>query len=729
MHPVSPPTPFLAPRSAPVDAASGLLELLIEQVVDYAIYVLDRTGHVASWNAGAQRIKGYTQAEIIGKPYAIFFSDEDRQHGRPDAILAAARTNGRYQEEGWRIRKDGSRFWASAVVTALRGEDGELRGFAKITRDLTERRQAEEEARRAAAERAAREQSDRDAAELRRSRDQLNLILRSINEGVTAQDTHGRLVFANDAAAQLCGLSSGQAMIEAEPQEIFAGFQVSREDGTPFDPEDLPGRKALRGNASSAIVRFRAKPAGEERWSFVSSAPVFDAKGNVDLAVTVFREFTERRRVETAWRFLAETSAVLGSSLDYASTLRQVASLAVPAIADWCTVEIVSAQGVLEQLAVAHPDPDKVALAKEWRRRWPPSREGTAYRVLREGEPILLPHVTDETVDAVASDPDHRRMAREFGLRSAMVVPLIVGQQPFGVVSFLTSESGRTYNGQDLILATEVARRASLAVENARAYTETKLAVQTRDNFLAIASHELRTPLSALTVLTTSLVRAAAQGRLMSLGADGLKDRMERAERQTRQLARLVDRLLDVSRLSSRDLRLDREEMNLGDVIRDVVSRYEDAAAEVGSHIKLTAVGDLTGYWDKARLDQVVTNLVGNAVKYGAGAPIEVIVGASRTGHVRLVIKDGGPGIAPEDQERIFDQYERASPSDNIPGMGLGLWIVRRLVAAHGGAVTLDSARGRGSVFTVILPSGRKTEDEAPNPLPAKDDPGSIRGV
>jgi PAS domain S-box-containing protein len=705
------------------------LDLLIEQVVDYAIYVLDRAGHVASWNAGAKRIKGYEQAEILGKPYAVFFSEEDRQRGRPEAILAAARANGRYQEEGWRIRKDGSRFWASAVVTALRGPDGELRGFAKITRDLTERQQAEEEARRAAAERAAREQSDRDAAELRRSRDQLNLILRSINEGVTAQDTRGRLVFANDAAAQLCGLPSGQAMIECPPDQILSRFEVFREDGSPFPPADLPGRKALLGTASSAIVRFRARPTGEERWSFVSSAPVFDAKGNVDLAVTVFREFTERRRAEAAWRFLAEASAVLGSSLDYASTLRQVAALAVPAIADWCTVEIVSAQGVLEQLAMAHADPEKVALAKEWRRRWPPGREATAYQVLRDGEPMLLPFVTEETIDAVASEPEHRRMARQFGLRSAMVVPLIVGQRPFGVVSFLTAESGRTYNGQDLILATEVARRASLAVENARAYTEAKLAVQTRDNFLAIASHELRTPLSALTVLTSSLVRAAAHGRLMSLGPDGLRDRMERAERQTRQLARLVDRLLDVSRLSSRDLRLDREETNLGDIVREAVSRYEDAAAEVGSQIKVTAVGDLTGYWDKARLDQVVSNLVGNAVKYGAGAPIEVIVGASRSGHVRLVIKDGGPGIASEDQERIFDQYERASPSDNIPGMGLGLWIVRRIVAAHGGAVTLDSARGRGSVFTVILPSGRKSPDDTPNPLPAEDRPGSSRGV
>jgi len=124
-------------------------------------------------------------------------------------------------------------------------------------------------------------------------------------------------------------------------------------------------------------------------------------------------------------------------------------------------------------------------------------------------------------------------------------------------------------------------------------------------------------------------------------------------------------------------------------------------------------------------LDQVVTNLVGNALKYGGGSPIEVTLTASLSGHVRLVVKDSGPGIAPDDQERIFEQYERASRSGSIPGMGLGLWIVRRIVAAHGGAVTLDSALGRGSAFTVILPSGHNEGSVAAETLPTAQGPGS----
>ena len=691
----------LAKKAEAVD----LLDLLIEQVVDYAIFALDRHGNIASWNAGAERIKGYAPHEIIGKPYAMFFTEADQRAGKPNDILTKARTQGRYQEEGWRVRKDGSTFWASVVMTALRDDAGEFKGFAKITRDLTERRRADEEARRAAEERAARRQAELDEKDMRRSRDQLNLILRSITEGVTVQAPDGKLIFANDAAAQLSGFESEAAMLTADARTLMVMFEVWREDGTPFPWEELPGRLALQGKASTAVVRFRLNRTGEERWSFVSGAPVVDANGNVEAAVSVFREFTDRRRAEESWQFLAEASAALGSSLDFEVTLAQVADLAVPRIADWCSVDVLGSDDRLEQLAVAHVDPAKRELAKEWRHRWPPRPDSAVTRVVRSGQPEMIAEITDAMIDAGTPDPEQRRMAKALGLRSAMMVPLIVGLKPFGAVSFITAESGRRYGPQDLILATEIARRASLAVENARAYTEARTAVQTRDNFLAIASHELRTPLSALTVLTSSLVRAANHDRLAKLGPEGLKDRMLKAERQTGQLARLVDRLLDVSRLSTRDLRLERAQTDLTEVVRDVISRYDDTAAESGSPIELKVSGPTIGFWDHSRMDQVVTNLVGNAIKYGAGAPVVVSISTGGSGHVRLTVRDGGPGIPLEHQEEIFGQFERGAAPENLPGMGLGLWLVRRIVTAHGGTVTLDSRPGAGATFTVILPT------------------------
>jgi PAS domain S-box-containing protein len=691
------------PKGSEQADATGLFDLLVEQVIDYAIFALDADGKVATWNAGAQRIKGYAPDEVIGKPYCVFFTDEDRTAGKPQQILARVRETGRFEEEAWRVRKDGQRFWASVVVTALRDRQGGLRGYAKITRDLSERLKSEEEARRAAADRAARRQAELDEQEVRRSRDELDLILKSITEGVTVLAADGRLAFANDAAARLCGYASAEEMIAAPREDLLDRFEMRHEDGTPFPPAELPGRLALEGTASKAIVRFRTKATGDERWSMVSAAPVRDAAGRIELAVNVFQEFTEIRRAEQAWHFLAEASATLGSSLDYEATLKQVTRLAVPEFADWCGVEILTASGELRQLAVAHVDPAKLALATEWRRRWPPRPDSALFRVLRTGIPEVIREVTDQMVEALMTDPAQKQVAREIGIRSVIIVPLRIGPEPFGALSFIAAESGRRYGSQDLILATEIGRRASLAVENARAYAEARAAVQVRDNFLSIASHELRTPLSALTILMTSLVRAANQGRLMQLGAEGLKDRMLKGERQTKQLTRLVDRLLDVSRLSSTDMQLEPGEMDLAEVVRDAISRLEDAAADEGIHIDLEAAGLSIGRWDRSRIDQVVTNLLANAIKYAPNSRVVVSVAPASPGFIRLAVKDDGPGVPLDAQERIFNQFERAV-SSHSPGMGLGLWIVRRVVEAHGGTVTLDSAPGRGACFTVTLP-------------------------
>lgn len=704
-------SPDNAEARASHDEVVDLLALLIEQVVDYAIFVLDRDGRIASWNPGAQRIKGYTGEEIIGQPYAIFFTEDDRLRGKPGAILSDVRAHGRFQEEGWRIRKDGSRFWASVVVTALRDRHGELRGFAKITRDLTEPRQAEETARLAAAEQAARRQAELDEHEMRRSRDQLDLILRSITEGVTVQTHDRKLIFANDAAAHLCGFASAEELLALPAGRIFERIEIFREDGAPFPPDALPGRLAMQGQPSNTVLRFRLKPTGEERWSFVSGAPVLDAEGKVDLAVSVFREFTDRRRSEEAWHFLSEVSAALAGSLEYQQTLKQVAALAVPRIADWSAVDVLSPDGSLAQLAVAPVESSRPELAKDWRRRWPAGVEAAVHEVIRTGVPCLLPEITDAMIEV--SGAEQREAVSQLGLRSVMVVPLTVGNKPIGTLSFLTAESGRQYGTQDLILATEIARRVSLAIESARAYAEAHEAVRTRDNFLAIASHELRTPLSGLSVLVSSLARAAASGRLAKLSPEALAERFVKAERQTNQISRLVDRLLDVSRLSTRDLSLERERTDLAEIVRDVISRYEDAAAETGSRIEFICAGPVIGWWDRSRLDQVVTNLVGNAVKYGGAAPITVSTSSGTSGHVRLMVRDGGLGIPPEHQERIFEQFERATESENLPGMGLGLWLVRRIVTAHGGTASVDSVPGRGATFTVVLPTGHGVARDA----------------
>jgi PAS domain S-box-containing protein len=355
--------------------------------------MLDPDGNIATWNAGAERIKGWTAAEIIGRHFSIFYTEEDLATEKPRVELEVASHVGRFEDEGWRVRKDGTRFWANVVITALYDRTQTLRGFAKVTRDFTERRASE----------------------------------------------------------------------------------------------------------------------------------------------------------ETARRLVAETAA--------------------------------------------------------------------------------------------------RRAAQD--------------------------------------------------------------AVATRDEFLSIAGHELKTPLTALLFYSESLSRSAAQ-----LQPGDVAIRATKVVRNAERLSRLIDELLDVSRIAAGRLTLEFEEVDLAAIVRDLVARSGDAAARVGSTLRLDAPPRIVGRWDRLRLEQVADNLVANAIKYGRGLPIDVRAEADER-VARLTVRDRGVGIAPQDQARIFDRFERAVSSRHYGGLGLGLWIARQVVEAHGGQIRVTSAPGEGAEFTVELPLGAPAERAA----------------
>ena len=703
--------------------------VLVEAVRDYAIFLLAPDGTVLTWNEGAQRLKGFLPEDIIGQSFTRFYTPDDLEAGLPQRLLERAAAEGRAEHEGWRVRKDGTRFWANVILTALRNPDGTLRGFAKITRDLSERKAAEEARARASREEGARTAAEAAADEIRTSRDQLAAILASVADGITVLDQSGRMRFANDAAARLCGFRDEAELRAATPGQILRRFELLDENGAELHGEQLPTRRALMGEMPlPTLVRFRVQATGDERWSIVSATPIRTQDGDVAMAVTVFRDVTEQKRAEETARFLSAVNLELTRTLDYRETLGRVAELAVPALADWVVVDVLDEEGALQRLAVAHVDPAKIELAQTVQQRYPadPNDSQGVHAVIRSGVPQLLSDIKPEQVEAAARDADHRRMLHELELRSAMTVPMIARGRTLGAITLVAAESGRRYIARDLTVAEDLALRAALAVDNARLYREAQdqaatqielnealrsalehleRELHTRDEFLASASHDLKNPIAGIKGTAQLLSRRLAHGRQLDL--DNVRDALERIISVANRAAMQVDELLDnASMQMGRALDLDTRPVDLVELTARLVAEHQQQTDKHEFRLEqhVTAVVTLV---DERRLTRAIGNLLENAVKYSPnGGVIRVEVGADDGARTAvLAVHDQGLGIPASDASRIFDRFERGSNVVGvIGGTGIGLASTRHVVDSHGGTIEVSSEPGRGSSFTIRLP-------------------------
>jgi signal transduction histidine kinase len=413
---------------------------------------------------------------------------------------------------------------------------------------------------------------------------------------------------------------------------------------------------------------------------------------------------TEQLRREQQALFLARAAATLGSSLDYHETLRAVAQLAVPDIADWCAVDIVNIAGDLEQLALAHADPARVAFAREFRRKYPtdPTRPGSPHQVVRTGESYLLPHLTDEMIAGGARSEAHRDDVLALRITSYMVVPLRTRLGVAGAMTFVSSESGRHFTASDVRFAETVADRAATAIENAKAYDEARRANQLKDDFLATLSHELRTPLNAILGYAQML-------RTGAIPDEGRARALEVIERNSGMLAQIVEDILDVSRIISGKLKLAVTAVDVRALLGDAIATVSPAADGRGVILKSRVdEGITTINADEDRLRQVLWNLLTNAVKFtGAGGLVEVAVSCLPTGGCEITVRDTGRGISPEFLPYIFERFRQADSRSarEQGGLGLGLSIVRSIVEMHGGTIHASSdGEGKGAAFSVRLP-------------------------
>lgn len=461
-----------------------------------------------------------------------------------------------------------------------------------------------------------------------------------------------------------------------------------------------------RGRVLGAILTVRG--AGPHRYGTADLALLEEVAQHAALAIDNARLFEEAREAGARLRFLAEAGKAL-DSLEPARTLEQVARLCVSLLCDWCCVYVTDGDDgePCRRVAAAHKDPDKDRVLQGLHRGTVCDGQPLALvrEVLRRGEPIGDNDISEKTLGVSGmEEATLRRIREELGVRSALLVPMRCRGRALGVLALL-SEAPRRYREADVALAQELAQRAALALDNARLFEQAQEAVRMRDQFISIATHELRSPLHVLSMQLQLPLLHRREGHEERLAPAELLDGYARCERHMRRIFRLLDSLLDMSQIAAGKLQLQPEEVDLAELARDVTERFQLELQQAGCALSLRAPGTLAGRWDRLRLEQVLANLLSNAMKYGPGQPIAVAV--ERCGaRALLSVQDRGIGIAPRDHARIFERYRRATDEGRARSLGLGLYIVREIATALGGSVRVESELGAGATFRVELPLG-----------------------
>ena len=562
----------------------------------------------------------------------------------------------------------------------------------------------------------------------------VNGVLGAITDPFVVYGVDWRMQYMNDAAEDVftnMGTGGREAMLGQVLWDLYPDIV-----GTRFETEM---RRAGDGRVPVAFEEFYPKLAA---WSEVRCYPI--PLGGV---AVIWKNTTDKKRAEERSHFLTRASAILSSSLDYRTTVSQVAQLLVPQLADWCGVQLLDERGSLQQLAVAHTDPEKVTWAWELDRRYPVDMNAPlgVPNVLRTGRSELYTDIPDEMLVAGAVDEQHLAMLRELGMHSVLIVPLAARGGVIGVMSLVAAESGRHYTAADQALAEELAERAALAIDNARSFTETELARATieasraqleqvvaevrrtnddltekthlaevarlaaeeanrvKSDFLAHMSHELRTPLNAIAGYT-DLMQLGVHGELTPLQHEDL-DRIKRAQRL---LLGHINDVLNFAKVDAGHLHYDIEPFALRGVIDQLQALVEpQLAARSLTYDCADIPATLMVCGDEEKVQQVLVNLLSNATKFTPPGG-RITIEATPVGqNIRIDVTDTGMGIPADKIDSIFEPFVQLDRtlSSSHHGTGLGLAISRDLARGMSGKLTVTSTEGRGSTFSLTLPA------------------------
>jgi len=658
-----------------MDNAEEQLRLLLGAVNDYAIITLDTDGNVTTWNSGAERIKGYTAEEIVGQHFSRFYPDEDVKAGKPGRELVEAARVGKLEDEGWRIRKDGSRFWANVLITALRDEDGQLRGFGKVTRDITERKHSED------AIRALNEQLLQLVADRTTSNDELadekrlvESLLQNLSDmGVgLLRSSGGTAESFNDAFARMTGYGPGQGPVPPLAKLIAPEYLDQFR-------EQLAARVAGMGDVVVLEWEIIARDGRRIPVESISRSELIDGQQH---SIAIVLDITERKRAEQELiESQARLQAIIDTSLTAIVTMNDQG-----VITDWNPQAEVTfgwpRKDVLGRILVDTIIPPEYRDAH---------RAGLA-RYLATGEGPVLGNVLELT--------GLHRDGHEFPVELAISLASPPGGRPL-FVGLIRDITTRTQTQE--------------AIKSLN--TELRVANLHKSEFLANMSHELRTPLNAILGFSELML-------------DDTSDKYDPTTRQKflaqinasgKHLLSLINDILDLSKVEAGQMTLKLDTVLIVDVVREVLNTIEPLATKKRIRISVDVEGAGQLLADAGKLRQMLLNLVSNAVKFTPEVGLVSIEAQRLQNAIEISVADTGIGIAESDIPRLFKEFQQldAGAGRQQEGTGLGLALTKRLAELHGGDIRVMSERGKGSTFTIRLPlQPADAAHRAPVPVP-----------
>jgi PAS domain S-box-containing protein len=643
--------------------------------------------------------------DIVGRShYEIFPEVPERWKNIHQRCLAGAVE--RCEEDPF-PRTDGATDWVRWEIRPWRDRRGDVGGLLIFTEVITERKRGEEALRRLAA------------------------IVDSSDDAIFSKTLDGTILSWNAGAERIYGYRAEEVI--GQPVSLL----------TPVDhPDEIPNilERLKRGGGVEHYETVRVCKDGRRIDVSLTISPIRDDTGHVIGASTVARDITQRRRAEDEraqllarerqarveaelvkerLSLLAEASKQLASSLEYKTTLANVANLAVPGLADWCVVDALNADGAIRRVAVAHVDPSKIDLALEVERRYPPDPNASSGvpNVLRTGKSELYPDIPDSMLAEEARDPEHLKVLRDLGLTSAMIVPLVGHDRIVGVMTFVAAKPGRHYTANDLEMAEELARRCAAAIENSLLYKDAQalnveleqrvahrtaqleVANKELESFAYTVAHDLRAPLITINGFSRVLLEDYAS----TLG-DEAQGYVRQVGENAQRMGELIDDLLDFSRLSRQPL--NKQQAAAADIVRQALADLDGARAH--RHVDIV-IGDLPAcHADPALLKQVFANLLSNALKYTRTRETAAIeIGwrgdADEHGFHTYFVKDNGVGFDMRYADKLFRVFQRLHRAEEYEGTGVGLAIVQRIIHRLGGRVWAEAEVDKGATFYFTL--------------------------